>query len=114
MLAISVPAFILADKWGRRTSTILGGVILSGCMLLMGTLYAAGVVHAYGVARWVVIVSVFVFGMTYCSTWGLVGKIYASEIQPSHTRGTANSVASGLSFVSHDAYFVNMRGKHWI
>lgn len=100
MLAISIPAFMFADKWGRRTSTISGGIILSGCMLLMGILYAAGVVHSYGVARWVVIVSVFVFGMTYCATWGLVGKIYASEIQPSHTRGTANSVASGLSFVS--------------
>ncbi|EOO03405.1 putative mfs sugar transporter protein [Phaeoacremonium minimum UCRPA7] len=30
-----------------------------------------------------------------------MGKIYASEIQPSHTRGTANSVASGLSFFTN-------------
>ncbi|KAI1765401.1 putative MFS sugar transporter [Hypoxylon sp. FL1150] len=98
MLAISVPAFLLADKWGRRTSAISGGIILASCMFLMGSLYAAGVVHPYGFARWIVIISVFVFGLCYCSTWGIVGKIYASEIQPSHTRAAASCVAMGLCF----------------
>ncbi|KAI1373287.1 putative MFS sugar transporter [Hypoxylon crocopeplum] len=98
MLAISVPAFLLADKWGRRTSAISGGIALASCMFLMGSLYAAGVVHPYGVARWFVIIAVFVFGLTYCATWGIVGKIYASEIQPAHTRAAANCVAMGLCF----------------
>lgn len=100
MLAISIPAFIFADKWGRRTSTIAGGLTLAGCMLLIGTLYAAHAVHPYGVARWVVIVLVFVFGITYCATWGITGKIYASEIQPANTRAAASCVAQGLGFVS--------------
>lgn len=100
MLAISVPAFLLADKWGRRTSAITGGVGLSGCMFLIGSLYAADLVHPYGTARWVVIVSVFLFGLTYCATWGIVGKIYATEIQPTHVRAAANCVAQGLGFVS--------------
>ena len=69
-------------------------------MLLMGALYAADVVHPYGAARWVIIISVFVFGLTYCATWAVVGKMYASEIQPGHTRAAANSLAQGLSFVS--------------
>ncbi|TEA16579.1 Sugar transport protein MST8 [Colletotrichum sidae] len=98
MLAISVPAFLYADRWGRRTSTISGGIGLTACMLLMGVLYAAGVVHPYGAARWVVIVSVFVFGLIYCGTWGIVGKIYASEIQPGNTRASANCLATALSF----------------
>ncbi|KAI0858033.1 general substrate transporter [Xylaria cubensis] len=101
MLAISVPGFLLADKWGRRTSAITGGVILSGCMFLIGALYASGVVHSYGIARWVVIVSVFAFGLTYCATWGIVGKIYASEIQPDHTRAAATCVAQGLGFFTN-------------
>lgn len=100
MLAISIPAFLFADRWGRRTAVITGGVGLSVCMFLMGILYAAGVVHSYGAARWVVIVSVFTFGLTYCATWGIVGKIYASEIQPGNTRAAANCLATGLSFVS--------------
>ncbi|KAK6202238.1 hypothetical protein LQW54_008951 [Pestalotiopsis sp. IQ-011] len=101
MLAISIPAFLLADKWGRRTSAITGGLGLGSLMLLIGSLYAAGVVHPYGAARWVVIVSVFAFGLTYCATWGIVGKIYASEIQPSNTRAAANSVAQGLAFFTN-------------
>ncbi|ETS79698.1 hypothetical protein PFICI_09551 [Pestalotiopsis fici W106-1] len=101
MLAISIPAFLLADKWGRRTSAIAGGIVLGTIMLLIGTLYAAGVVHPYGVARWVVIASVFAFGLTYCATWGIVGKIYASEIQPSNTRAAANSIAQGLAFFTN-------------
>ncbi|TPX18087.1 uncharacterized protein E0L32_011857 [Thyridium curvatum] len=101
MLAISIPAFLFADKWGRRTSAITGGVGLAGCMLLMGTLYATGIVHMYAAAKWAVIVTVFVFGLIYCSTWNIFGKIYASEIQPSHTRAAANCVAMGLSFFAN-------------
>ena len=91
---------MLADKWGRRTSAISGGVMLSGLMLLIGGLYAAGVVQPQGFARWVVIVAVFAFGLTYCATWMIVSKVYASEIQPANTRAAANSLAMGLSYVS--------------
>lgn len=98
MLVITIPAFLMADKWGRRTSALSGGVTLSFLMFLMGSLYAAGVVHPFGAARWVVIVSVFAFGLTYCATWAIMGKLYASEIQPAHTRAAASSVAQGLNF----------------
>ncbi|KAF4970318.1 hypothetical protein FSARC_2638 [Fusarium sarcochroum] len=101
MLVISIPAVLFADKWGRRTSAISGGVGLTGCMVLIGSLYAAKAVHPDGAARWVVVVSVFIFGLTYCATWGIVGKIYASEIQPSNTRGAANCLAMGLSFLTN-------------
>ncbi|POS77345.1 hypothetical protein DHEL01_v204268 [Diaporthe helianthi] len=106
MLAISVPAFLLADKWGRRTSAITGGIGLSGIMFLIGSLYAADAVHPSGIARWVVIVSVFLFGLIYCATWGIMGKIYATEIQPTHVRAAANCVAQGLGFFTN--WFVAM------
>ncbi|PSR90310.1 general substrate transporter [Coniella lustricola] len=101
MLAISIPAFLLSDKWGRRTSAITGGLGLSACMFLIGSLYAAGAVHSYGIARWVVIVCVFLFGLVYSATWGIVGKVYASEIQPTHVRAAANCVAQGLGFFTN-------------
>lgn len=107
MLFFSIPASLLADKWGRRTSAICGGVILSGSMLLVGSLYAANAVHSYGAVRWVVIVAVFVFAIGYVSTWAVVGKIYASEIQPAKTRATTNSMATGGSFVSTLSYSPN-------
>jgi hypothetical protein len=66
MLAISIPAFLLAVKWGRRTSAVSGGLGLGGCMLRIGTLYAARVVvHAYGVARCEAVIAVFTFGLIY-------------------------------------------------
>lgn len=100
MLAVSVPAFLFADKWGRRTSAITGGFALSACMVLIGCLYATGAVNRFSVAKWAVIVAVFLFGLAYCATWGIVGKIYASEIQPAHTRAAASCAAQSLAFVS--------------
>ena len=69
---------------------------------LIGVLYAAGAVSDHGIARWVVVVAIYVFALTYCATWGLTGKIVASEIQPAKTRASANAVAQGLGFVSCD------------
>ena len=101
MLGISIPAFIFADHWNRRTCVIFGGSLLTGCMYIIGSLYAAHAVHANGGSgRWVVIFLLFVFAMGYVSTWGIVGKIYATEIQPQRTRAAANSAAQGMNFVS--------------
>lgn len=100
MLAVSVPAFLLADKWGRRSSTISGGLALAALMFLVGALYASGAVRPDGgAARWVVVVCVFLFGMVFCATWGIVGKIYASEIQPGDTRAAGNALGMSFSFV---------------
>lgn len=68
-------------------------------MFLIGSLYAAGGVHDDGAARWVVVVSVFLFGMVFCATWAIVGKIYASEIMPGNTRAAGNLVGMAFSFV---------------
>lgn len=101
MFLISIPAIIYADAWGRRTSVITGGILLSGSMFLVGALYAADVVQPHGAARWVVVVAIFTFALSYCVTWGVVGKIYASEIQPAKTRASANCVAQGLNFLTN-------------
>jgi hypothetical protein len=57
---------MLVDKWGRRASTIYGGILIFVCMALMGLLYASNSVHAnYGIGRWVVIVTIYIFAITY-------------------------------------------------
>lgn len=98
MLAISIPAVLYADRMGRRTSVIAGGSGLSFCMLVIGALYASNSVHKTGLARWVVVVLIFAFALTYSFTWAVVAKMYASEIQPARTRAAANCVAQGLNF----------------
>lgn len=100
MLAITIPSVLLVDRIPRRLNIISGGVILASSMFLIGTLYASNSVHAgHGIARWVVIVSIFVIALDYCFTWAVVCKLYASEIQPAKTRASANSVAQGMSFL---------------
>jgi hypothetical protein len=68
---------MLVDKWGRRASTLYGGVLIFACMLLMGMLYATNSVHAnYGIGRWVVIVTIYVFAVTYAmSKSSLLGML---------------------------------------
>ncbi|RDW62103.1 hypothetical protein BP6252_11536 [Coleophoma cylindrospora] len=102
MLLVSIPAFLYTDRWGRRSSTITGGVLLSGSMFIIGGLYASDSVHAdSGGGRWLVIVLIFVFALSFVGTWGVVGKIYASEILDARTRDVANSAAQGLGFFTN-------------
>jgi sugar porter (SP) family MFS transporter len=100
MLAVTIPASIYCDHWGRRTSTIVGGVLLTATMLLIGSLYAANVVHGdSGIARWIVIACIYIFACVYCATWAISFRIYASEIQPSSTRASATSLAQSSNWV---------------
>jgi len=102
MLVITIPAVMFADRIGRRVSVLTGGIILAASMYTIGSLYASSGVHAgQGVGRWVVVVAIFVIALTYCATWAVSAKLYASEIQPARTRASANSVAQGLSFVGY-------------
>jgi MFS family permease len=92
---------VFGDRIPRRTSALIGGLLLGSCTFIIGVLYASGSARSTGAARWVVIVLVFIFGLSYCATWGVVGKIYASEIQPYATRSSANSIAQGLGFFTN-------------
>ena len=104
MLTASTLATLYADRWGRRASIIVGGACLVVCMYIIGSIYAVkNTLDGGDAGRWVVVVCIFLFTMVYVSTWGTVGKIYVSEIQPATTRGAANSVAQGVNFVSQFA-----------
>ncbi|KAI1823684.1 general substrate transporter [Xylaria intraflava] len=100
ILTSSIPATIFADKWGRRTSTLVGGVCLTTTMILIGSLYASNSVHpTYGAARWVVIVAVYIYCIIQATTWAVGIKVWAPEIQPQHTRAQATNIAYGSNWV---------------
>lgn len=70
-------------------------------MFLMGGLYAGNAVHGtFGAGRWVVIVSIYIFAVIYCTSWAVGIKIYAAEIQPQRTRASATSLAHGSNWVA--------------
>ncbi|KAE8152449.1 general substrate transporter [Aspergillus avenaceus] len=102
IFAVTIPALIWADKWGRRHSTVYGGIGLSITMFLMGALYAGHAVHSStGAGRWVVIVSIYIFAVIYSLSWAVGIKIYAAEIQPQRTRASATSLAHGSNWAAN-------------
>lgn len=100
ILVTTIPATYFSDHWGRRPSTIYGGLGLTGTMVLIGSLYASGSVHAdHGAARWVVIVAIYLFASIFSASWAVAFKLYASEIQPASTRASASSLAQSTNWV---------------
>ncbi|KAL3454705.1 hypothetical protein BJX65DRAFT_315756 [Aspergillus insuetus] len=102
IFAVTIPALVWADRWGRRHSVIYGGVGISLTMFLMGALYAGNAVHAATSAgRWIVIVCIYVFAVIFSLSWAVGIKIYAAEIQPQRTRAGATAVAHGGNWISN-------------
>ena len=101
ILVATIPATIFADKWGRRSSVVAGGLNMGIIMLLIGALYAAGAVHSTGAARWVVIVAVYVYVVLYCVSWSISCKVYAAEVQPQRTRASATNLAHGGNWITN-------------
>ncbi|PGH33688.1 DNA-directed RNA polymerase III subunit RPC2 [[Emmonsia] crescens] len=98
----SIPAFLYADKIGRRASALYGGSVLAAIMALIGSLYASNSVHPVsGAGRWVVIVSIYLFSITYSMTWALGLKIYSSEIQSVSIRATVTSIAQSANCMTN-------------
>ncbi|XXH01997.1 hypothetical protein Hte_008361 [Hypoxylon texense] len=102
IFAVTIPATLCADRWGRRTQTIFGGLGMTATMFLMGGLYAGGAVSAgAGAGRWVVVVCIYAFAVLYCVSWAVGIKVYAAEIQPQRTRASATSLAHGGNWATN-------------
>lgn len=102
IFAATILGLIYSDKWGRRHSTISGGLGLSVVMFLIGSLYASQVVHSHaGAGRWIVMVCIYIFAIIYAFTWGVGIKIYAAEIQSQRTRALATSLAHGSNWTTN-------------
>jgi high-affinity Fe2+/Pb2+ permease len=81
---------------------ITGGIGMGLAMLLIGILYATGSVHAdTGAARWIVIVTVFVYLVICCITWCISCKVYIAEVQAQRTRAAATNLAHGSNWVTN-------------
>jgi sugar porter (SP) family MFS transporter len=101
ILAVTIPATIFADRWGRRTASIFGGIGMTVLMTLIGTMYAADqVTGGSGVGKWVVIISIYLFAVVFSVTWALSFRTYLVESLPKQTRSSASSLAQCSNWVS--------------
>ncbi|KAI0431566.1 sugar transport protein [Xylaria sp. FL1042] len=102
IMVVTLPATILADAWGRKTSTVVGGSLIFVLMVISGSLYAAGEVHAdRGAARWVAIVNIYLFAAVYSATWAIGFRAFLIESLPSRTRSSAASLAQSSNWVAN-------------
>jgi len=92
MVVLTAGLQFFQDKWARRTQMIGGGSVIAGCMLLMGTLYASDAAHTKAGGR-TLIALIYIFIAAFISTWAIVIRVIASEIQPKRTRAPATSLA---------------------
>lgn len=94
ILTIStIPTQIWLDKWGRRIPLVAGGASMGICFLVIGSIYAHNGVFQNGVptlhqksAHWIVIALVYVFIASFALSWGVVARVYSSEIIPTRLR----------------------------
>ncbi|KAJ6560253.1 general substrate transporter [Mycena capillaripes] len=92
MVVLTAGCQFFQDKWARRTQMISGGSVIAGCMLLMGVLYATDAAQTQAGGR-TVIALIYIFIAAFISTWAVVIRVIASEIQPRRTRAPATSLA---------------------
>ncbi|KAI1341793.1 general substrate transporter [Xylariaceae sp. FL0016] len=102
MMAVTIPATLWCDSWGRKTASLVGGVSTSFFMLLVGSLYAAGKVYGdRGAARWVVIVSIYLWAVAFSITWALCLRMYLIESLPRKTRSSGASLAQASNWLAN-------------
>ncbi|OBT52662.1 hypothetical protein VE04_07420 [Pseudogymnoascus sp. 24MN13] len=94
----TIPAFLLADHWNRRTNILTGGSIQAMCMIIIGALYASGQVSPGSAGAWTVIVLIYVFTIGFSGTWAVVIRVVTSEVQPAATRAAATSLAQATNW----------------
>ncbi|KAH7323145.1 sugar transport protein [Stachybotrys elegans] len=102
ILIVTVPATLMADRWDRRTSSILGGIGQATLMIIIGCMYAAGLVgDQRNAGTWVVIISIYVYTFIFNGTWAIAFRTFLVESLPRKTRSSAASLAQASNWVAN-------------
>lgn len=114
-VALTLPAILFLDTWGRRPSLLFGALGQGTCFFLVGALEAfygkpndhsdpnldaiSWVLHEnHSVSRAVIALS-YLFVCIFAITWGPTSWVYASEIFPSGIRAKAVSLTTASNWM---------------
>ena len=122
-VAMTVPALLYVDRWGRRPTLLIGAAFMMTWLFANG-----GILKSYGQwagpdgvggtpeASWsvsgppskAVIACSYLFVASYAPTWGPVSWIYPPELYPLRVRGKAVALATSANWAFNFAlgYFV--------
>ena len=114
-VALTLPAILFLDTWGRRPSLLLGSLGQGACLFLVGALEAIYgkpnnhedpnldaiswvLIDHPSVSRAVIALS-YLFVSIFAITWGPTSWVYASEIFPSGIRAKAVSLTTASNWM---------------
>jgi len=110
-VALTLPAILYVDKWGRRASLLSGSLIMMISLFIIGALQASygrpiakkyediswEVVNNKPVS-WAIVILTYAFVGTFAMTWGPSSWTYPAEIYPSAIRAKAVSLATASNW----------------
>ncbi|GAA6028186.1 hypothetical protein JCM8097_006904 [Rhodosporidiobolus ruineniae] len=111
LVCCSVAGTFYINKVGRRTIWLVGGSATAASHMFLGILYATGAARG-SVGKYFAMVGIFLFAISFTSSWSLVTKLYAAEIQPSRTRSAATSFGQGMNQIVNFA--VALSGPYFL
>ena len=114
-VALTLPAILFLDTWGRRPSLLLGALGQGGCLFGVGALMAVYgkpnthenpntaaiswvLVDHPSISRTVIALS-YLFVSIFAITWGPTSWVYASEIFPAGIRAKAVSLTTASNWM---------------
>ena len=113
-VALTLPAILFLDTWGRRPTMLFGSFGLGVCLFVNGALEAtygepnpdasfhstavSWVVISHPTVSRVIIAFSYLFVSIFAVTWGPTGWLYASEIFPSGIRAKAVSLTTASNW----------------
>lgn len=121
-VAMTVPALLWLDRWGRRPTLLVGAALMCLWLVVNAVLFAiysrapypgeftsaAESMAVSGKPAKAIIASTFLFVATYAPTWGPVSWTYPPELYPLRLRGKAVALATSANWAFNFAlaYFV--------
>ncbi|KAI9883573.1 MAG: Structural maintenance of chromosomes protein 1, partial [Watsoniomyces obsoletus] len=122
-VVMTVPALLYVDRWGRRWTLVIGGLLMqtwlyanAGLMADYGNPAPPGGVNGKAEASWVitgrpskaVIACTYLFVASFAVTWGPVSWLYPPELFPLRVRGKAVALCTSANWIFNFAlsYFV--------
>jgi sugar porter (SP) family MFS transporter len=121
-VAMTVPALIWVDKWGRRPTLLFGALAMMTWLFANGGImathghYVPGGIQNTAAASWkvvgtsskAIIACSYLFVASYAISWGPVSWIYPPELFPLRVRGKAVALATSANWAFNFAlgYFV--------
>ena len=114
-VALTLPAILFLDKWGRRPSLLIGSFFMMSLLVIVGALEAVygQPYHAdsgpLSVLSWIlpgdnpnvsraIVALSYLFVCTFATTWGPTSWTYPSEIFPTQVRAKAVSLATASNW----------------